>query len=238
MLEPTPRRCATSTVQDRVITPRREQWVDSLRVLVITGVIVVHTATAYVVDIAGWYYDDERTESDVWSTLVTIPVFFGALFALGPLFVLAGWFAARSMVRRAPAGFARSRLLRLGLPIVLFVLVIQPLSDYVGNLQSESRSLAHYLASTELSVMWFAAAVLAFSLVYAAWEHLRPGAMRPRPHATYFIHPLVLTTIMVLFAWAPLPPEVKFVLVGGLAIPVCFVVGYLLTRAPGLSKVL
>jgi hypothetical protein len=34
---------------------RREAWVDVLRVGIISGVIVVHTATAYIVDIAEWY---------------------------------------------------------------------------------------------------------------------------------------------------------------------------------------
>lgn len=100
---------------------QRELWVDSLRVLVIAGVIVAHTATGYVVDIAGWYYDDERSTSDFWSTLVTIPAFFGAVFALGPLFVVAGWFSVRSIARRGPAGFERSRLLRLGVPVVVYV---------------------------------------------------------------------------------------------------------------------
>ena len=159
---------------------QRELWVDNVRVLVIAGVIVVHTATGYIVDIAGWYYDDERTTSEFWSTLVTIPAFFGAVFALGPLFLLAGWFSARSIARRGPAGFAGSRLLRLGVPIVVYVLVIQPLTDYLGNIRSEKGSFARYLGTTEVSVMWFAAALLAFSIVYAACDVVRPRRPTPR----------------------------------------------------------
>jgi hypothetical protein len=41
----------------------RAQWVDTLRVVLIAGVIVVHTATGYVTDIVGWYYDDELQPS-------------------------------------------------------------------------------------------------------------------------------------------------------------------------------
>jgi hypothetical protein len=141
---------------------QRELWVDNLRVLVIAGVIIVHTATGYVVDIAGWYYDDERTTSQFWSTLVTIPAFFGAVFALGPLFVVAGWFSARSIARRGPGGFAWSRLLRLGVPVVVYVVAVQPLTDYLGNIRSEKGTFTQYLRTTEVSVMWFAAALLAF----------------------------------------------------------------------------
>ena len=76
-------------------------WVDNLRVLVVAGVIVVHTATAYLTGIADWYYD-ERTTSELWSTLLAFPVVVGALFGLGPLFLLAGWFSPKSLDRRGP----------------------------------------------------------------------------------------------------------------------------------------
>ncbi len=368
--------------QDTLARSRpRQQWADNLRVAVIAAVIVAHTATAYVVDIA-WYYDDERTTSGVWPRILSPPVLIGALFALGPLFLLAGWFSARSLAHRGPGGFARSRLLRLGVPLLVFVLFINPLTDYVGNLRHEHLSLVSYLATTEASVMWFVAALLAFSLAYAALRRLRPVA-RPRPlrpgllaaaalvitvssfavwqlwpmlgetflnlrwgewpqgavlfalgvhgaeagwlqdfppllarrlgwvaaagvaalmalmlylvlargadqalamgadlptmafalldgviavtgtlwfvswlrrrwpthgpllgkaarasYATYVIHPLVLTAVMVAFAWVALAPEIKFVLVAAAGVAACFTAGYALTRVPGISKVL
>lgn len=359
----------------------REQWADNLRVAVIAGVIVVHTATAYVVDIP-WYYDDERVTSGVMPVLLTPPALLGALFALGPLFLLAGWFSARSLAHRGPGGFAGSRLVRLGVPLLVFVLVINPLADYLGNLRQEDRSLASYLATTEVSVMWFVAALLAFSVAYAVLRSLRPAA-QPRPlrpgllaaaalaiavssfavwqpwpvmgdtflnlrwgqwpqgavlfalgvhaaeagwledfppvlarrlgwvaaagaaalmtlmlylvlargkdqalamgadaptmafalldgviavtgtvwflswlrrrrpahgvmlgkaarasYATYVIHPLVLTAVMVIFAWLALASEIKFALVAAAGVAACFTAGYALTRVPGISKVL
>jgi hypothetical protein len=117
----------TSLDDGSVATVRRAVWVDTLRVVVIVGVIVTHTATGYVVDIAGWYYDDERTTSELWTTVLAGPAFLGAIFALGPLFFIAGWFSVRSIDRRGPIGFARSRLLRLGVPLVAFVIVVNPL---------------------------------------------------------------------------------------------------------------
>jgi deazaflavin-dependent oxidoreductase (nitroreductase family) len=159
-----------------------EQWVDSLRVLVIALVIIVHTATGYVTDIAGWYYDDELTTSQLWTSVLGPPAGLGAFFALGPLFVLAGWFSTRSVARRGPAGFARSRLIRLGVPLVLFVLVVQPLTDYIGNRWDEpDRTLGSYLAETEVGAMWFIAALLCFSLVYALTEALHPAEPQHRP---------------------------------------------------------
>ena len=103
----------------------RELWADNLRVLVVVGVIVVHTATGYLTGIVDWYYD-ERTASVLWSTVLSFPAVAGAMFGLGPLFLLAGWFSPRSVAHRGVGGFARSRLLRLGVPLAAFMLLVQP----------------------------------------------------------------------------------------------------------------
>jgi hypothetical protein len=363
---------------------RHELWVDNLRVVLIAGVIVVHTATAYVVDIP-WYYDDERAASGLWSLVIGLPTFLAGAFGLGPLFLVAGAFSARSLARVGPAGFTRARLVRLGLPLLVFVLLIQPLTDWIGNRRSERGSFLHYLGMTEVSVMWFVAALLLFSLGYAGLRHLRPVQPSTRPvrpillltaaavtiavtsltvwqvwpwnaevllnlrvgewpqgavlfalgvyagetgwpeelsranvrrlgwiaaaaaatlagllglevmvrgdvnvlmearvpldsallavldgmlaiawtiwctawfqrrwnrhgsltakasrasYATYVLHPLVLTTLMVLFAAVTLTPSLKFLILSVLAVPTCFLVGYALTLVPGVARIM
>jgi len=57
-------------------------------------------------------------------------------------------------------------------------------------------------------------------------------------YATYVLHSLVLTAIMVLFAPLALAPELKFLVVAVVAVPVCFAAGYAATRVRGISKVL
>ena len=70
----------------------------------------------------------------------------------------------------------------------------------------------------------------------------QPGPLLGRAarasYATYLIHPLALTTVMVLLAPVALAPEIKFVLVAIAGVAACFMVGYALTRVPGISKVL
>lgn len=153
---------------------RRELWVDTLRVAVIAGVIVMHTATGYVVDV-GWYYE-ERTTSEAWQIALTVPAFLGGLFALGPLFFVSGWLSAPSLARRGPGGFARGRLLRLGVPLVVFTLLIDPLADFWGDhAEGGSRPFGDYLLdrthSRDTGPLWFVAALLVCSLLYAGWRH-------------------------------------------------------------------
>jgi peptidoglycan/LPS O-acetylase OafA/YrhL len=138
----------------------RLAWVDNLRVAAIAGVIVVHTATAYVTDFADWYYQDELHPTSVGFAGFAVPALLGGTFGLGPLFWLTGWFSVSSLRRRGPGGFAASRLVRLGVPLAVFVLVINPLADLVGSLRREHHSFLAYLAETEFSIMWFVAALL------------------------------------------------------------------------------
>lgn len=154
---------------------QREQWVDTLRVVLISGVIVVHTATAYVTDFAGYYYDDERVTNSALSIAIALPALMGGIFGLGPLFVVAGWFSVGSLARRGTAGFVGSRLLRLGIPLVFFVLLVNPLADYLGDLWKQGAlTFLGDLADTEFSIMWFVVALLACSLGYAALRSIRP----------------------------------------------------------------
>lgn len=163
-----------ASTDSSVDAAQRAQWVDTLRVVLIAGVIVVHTATAYVADFAGFYYDDELKANSVLSMAFALPALLGGIFGLGPLFVVAGWFSVRSLARRGSAGFVGSRLLRLGVPLLFFVLVVNPLADYLGNQWDEDDTFLEYLAVTEFSVMWFVVALLACSLAYAALRMLRP----------------------------------------------------------------
>jgi surface polysaccharide O-acyltransferase-like enzyme len=57
-------------------------------------------------------------------------------------------------------------------------------------------------------------------------------------YATYVVHPLVLTTLMVAFGPVALLPELKFLVISAVGVPACFVVGHALTRMPGVTRVL
>ena len=82
--------------------------------------------------------------------------------------------------------------------------------------------------------VWFTA------LIRARWSG--GGPLRARAgrasYAAYFLHPVVLTAIMVVFTSLALAPELTFLVVAVVAVPVCFLAGYAATRVPGISKVL
>lgn len=65
-----------------------------------------------------------------------------------------------------------------------------------------------------------------------------PAKAARASHATYLVHPLVVTLVMMSFRWLSLAVELKWLVVAAVAVPACYVAGYTLTRPPGLSKVL
>ena len=123
-------------------------------------------------------------------------------FFMGLLFFLAGYFATGSLARRGPGAFARERLFRLGLPALLYMLVIHPfillgLNPWHYDFGPPAAWYEHYLISGHFlgssGPLWFAVALLLFCLALAATARLRPPTLstestpRPAPSACLLV---------------------------------------------------
>ena len=161
----------------------RLAWVDNLRTVVIVLVVNMHACVTY--SHVGDWYIMENPEPPM-SLKILFFFWQGHLqsFFMGLLFFIAGYFAHRSLERHGTAGFLRERLFRLGLPSLLYMLVIHPFMIYVllGLPRIQDRPplgtlYERYLTSARLlrgsGPMWFALALLMFCVVLAAWRALR-----------------------------------------------------------------
>ena len=102
---------------------------DRLRITVITGVIIVRASTTYVVPFGASF--EERTTNTVTIALITVPIVHHCSRAWTTLF-LAGWLSATSIRNRGAPEYLRGRLIRLGAPIAIYLVVLGPGADYVG----------------------------------------------------------------------------------------------------------
>lgn len=157
---------------------RRAAWIDNLRVAIIVGVIGSHVSVIYALDVGWWY--EERTAGEI-ATAILAGVFApGLLFGMGLMFFVAGWFTSPALERKGARRFVIDRLWRLGIPTVVYLFVVNPALNLLGDRAvGEGETLADYLRHTyrddvELGVAWFMAALLIFSLVYAAWRSRHP----------------------------------------------------------------
>jgi fucose 4-O-acetylase-like acetyltransferase len=118
--------------------PRRERvaYLDNLKLLLVAVIIAGHGALAYGDLENAWPYQDVQEVhlagvSNVTLAIVVIPA---AMFAMGLFFLISGLVTPGSVSRKGPRTFARDRLLRLGVPLVVWALVMWPGSIWMAHL--------------------------------------------------------------------------------------------------------
>jgi glucans biosynthesis protein C len=104
-------------------------------------------------------------------------------FFMGLLFFLAGCFAESSLARRGPRAFLLERARRLGLPTLLYVVVLHPfivlgLNPWNARFPPLPEFYRDYLLSGrflgETGPLWFAEALLILCVALVVWRSLRP----------------------------------------------------------------
>jgi fucose 4-O-acetylase-like acetyltransferase len=129
---------------------------------------------------------------------------------MGLLFFLAAYFAARSLARRGTGAFIAERLFRLGVPLLIYVLLINPALGYLVNYGgirdrlNPAGAWLQYMASGGwiggTGPLWFVEALLLMTISYALWRAWRPArggkSAAPR-NGTLFL--LILATGLAAF---------------------------------------
>ena len=153
-------------------------FIDNVRWVMILLVLGMHAAVTYS-PLGDWYYREHPAMDPV--SILFFATYQGVLqgFFMALLFFIAGCFAARSYDAKGAGRFMAGRLYRLGLPTLFFVVLLGPLTEYfVAHSWRTNQSFAHemgiyFLRGRFLSgtgPMWFCAALLIFSAIYALIE--------------------------------------------------------------------
>jgi len=184
----------TAVAKEQPRAAARLLFVDNLRIYLTILVILHHLIIIYS-GAGGWIWyegrEDEITAAiGSWFTAVNHSYFMG-LFLL-----IAAYFVPGSYDRKGTSRFLKDRLVRLGIPLVVYSWIIRPLLLFAGLSSYGDRSTSfgewysqHYFRDYGLiggGPLWFIFALLLFSVVYAVVRMLIPA--RPaKPHlATNF----------------------------------------------------
>ncbi len=143
-----------------------------LRVAAISWVILHHAAQPYGPTGGAWPISDPGNLE--WFGLL-YPL--GAAFGMGLLFFLAGYFLPRAYDRKGTSLFLKERWARIGLPMVLFILVIHIPVVYLIEYSGASagafvRSLWDTGWRDAYLQLWFLGNLLFYSSGYVAWRAL------------------------------------------------------------------
>lgn len=158
----------------------RVLFLDNLRIGLIVLVVLHHVAMAYGAAGLAFYYVELPPTG--FSKSLLIFVLGNQAWFMGAFFLVAGYFTPGSFDRKGAGPFLGSRLLRLGVPLLFFALVLNPLvmtggffmPDYLNPLTRETYRYMEYI---RMGPMWFVAMLLIFSFGYALWR----TAARRRP---------------------------------------------------------
>jgi hypothetical protein len=166
---------------------RRLYFVDNIRSFVIVQVVVLHAAVTYS-GLGMWYYQEAAALEPLTALSFGIIQSFIQAYSLGLLFLVAGYFVPASFRRKGGARFLRDRAVRLGVPALIYMLMINPaILYYVTSLSAPNPTptpaptpigfyLGYILGLQFLGgsgPMWFAIALLIFSTAFAAARLLR-----------------------------------------------------------------
>jgi glucans biosynthesis protein C len=188
----------------------RFAYLDNLRSFVVLLVVVMHSNVTYS-GMGSWYYREVRSEqlSLVPKLLFALYGCFTQAWFMGLLFFVSGLLAAGAFARKGTGAFLRERLFRLGAPLLLYMLVVHPLTVYFfvdHGRYLHTMNLALFYAGflfkgyvfSATGPLWFAEALLLFCFAYAGFRALRArpqSAPKTAPSGSTFLGLALLTGI-------------------------------------------
>jgi len=153
----------------------RLYFTDNLRTYLIVLVVLHHIAIVYGMVGAFYYYEPPYHDRLAYAVLIIFAAFDQAYF-MGLLFMISGYFTPGSLERKGPRRFTKDRLIRLGIPLVVFFFVLSPIAAIglyempasLGGITTPFTWQA-YPMLLGVGPMWFVELLLFFDIGYAIW---------------------------------------------------------------------
>lgn len=178
-------------------------YFDNLKILFVLLVIFQHAAITY--GVMGWWYYIAKTDEYINEIIPADPIsptaflllsLLGGLFQasfMGLFFLMGGYFTPRSYDRKGVVLYWKERLIRLGIPLALYIVIVDPimvyslavlgiqpwrsysslqgtfLDFYLSRFQSFD-GIIEFLSST--GPMWFLTVLLILTAGYTLWRQI------------------------------------------------------------------
>lgn len=178
---------------------KRLLFVDNLRIFLTALVVLHHLSLTYGAP-GSWYYNE--TEAGL-PEIVPMILFVASnqSFFMGMFFLISAFFMVPSLERKGTTRFLKERLLRLGIPMLVFYFLISPLTIFllVKFIRGEQISFFRFMAESRgqnIGPMWFVLALLLFSLIYLLMQRFRRPERQRRPLPLPGVVPVLLFALL------------------------------------------
>ena len=154
-------------------------FIDNIRILLICLVITTHSSVTY--GGSGSWYFTNADGNPLTQFILTAINSLDQSFFLGFFLLISAYFVPGSLLRKGAAHFTRDRLIRLGIPLLAYVVLINPFVVYLVQAGTGhfSGTFPEFLVSffvpftdLQLGPMWFVWFLLLATLAYVAWAHV------------------------------------------------------------------
>ncbi|MBN2551666.1 MAG: acyltransferase [Spirochaetales bacterium] len=162
------------------------EFISRYKGLLATLVVLIHTGVTYG-GIGGW--DFVETHDVLWlKVLATTITSLSQSFVLGAFFFISACFLPRSLANKGPGRFLLDRLVKLGIPYLLYYFLIMPVLVALGDWgEGEPFGLGSYFDDCNSGPLWFIEALFLFTMVYLLTKLVRksPGRKLFAPGLPY-----------------------------------------------------
>jgi hypothetical protein len=194
-------------------------FADHLRAALVILVVLHHVAGVYAANVPWYYYIDPQYADLLAVVILMAFMLLNQGWFMGAFYLLAGHFTPGSFDRKGTGSFLKDRLIRLGIPLIIFALIIQPLS-FIGLYLAPAPRIPEPLTMQGflqlypdfigIGPLWFVALLLIFSFGYAAWRALTKNR-EPSP-AREYAPPSYLGIIIFILGLAVLSYLVRIII--------------------------
>ncbi|MEE8568468.1 MAG: acyltransferase family protein [Anaerolineales bacterium] len=149
--------------------PERLFHLDNIKIYLTILVILHHTAIAY--GGAGDWAIVDPSVDDISPIILTFFTAVNQSYFMSAFFLLAGYFTPRSLDKKGGASFIKDRLIRLGIPLLLFTTIILNINEYLYVVYFLKRSFSPIWTYSPAH-LWFLQALLIFTVIYVVYRVL------------------------------------------------------------------
>jgi glucans biosynthesis protein C len=161
----------TRSIPAAALRKDRIFYLDDIRIVLTILVIAHHVGQAYG-PTGGYWPVQETARAAVLGPFFTVNrSFFMSLF-----FMISGYFMVGAWQRHGFGPFIRGRLLRLGVPVLFFALLMVPSRIFLFG-----DRITRWDDWFNAGHLWYLEHVLLFSMIYALWQKVRGSARRDSP---------------------------------------------------------
>ena len=166
-----------SMVVRLLMSHQRLLYLDQIKAVMVALVIALHVPIAFFP--TGWSGVRIPIEGVVGAGFIGFfnwYIYAINSFIMPMMFLISGYFVPRSVHKKGVVQYLKTRLIRLGLPFIVGLFIVNNLSLLIGRL-SPSSPLEFLSVSdipfNRIGVLWFLMVLLVFDLIYCVWVRLR-----------------------------------------------------------------